>query len=172
MSNSVYKTGRALLVPLAVDLSLLFVLFFILLCVGGSTVERVVLIIIFILLFFIFLELILREVNVANNSIKIKKLFRRKELKWEDITNVDAVIIRKRVYLVLSTTTGFHVLSNVYEKFVAMLQEIVDNIDGEKVEDNVWNLLNHPMKKLSNIILAWFAAIVLLGIIYTRLSSF
>jgi len=172
MSNSVYKTGRALLVPLAVDLSLLFVLFFILLCVGGSTVERVVLIIIFMLLFFIFLELIFREVNVGNDSIKIKKLFRRKELKWEDITNVDAVIIRKRIYLLLSTTTGFHVLSNVYEKFAALLQEIVDNIDGGKVEDNVQNLLNHPIKKLSNIILAWFAAIVLLGIIYARLFSF
>lgn len=172
MSNSVYKIGRALLVPLAVDISLLFALFFILLCVGGSTVERVVLIIIFILLFFIFLELIFREVNIGDDSIKIKKLFRKKELKWEDITNIDAVIIRKRVYLLLSTTTGFYVLSNVYEKFAALLQEIVDNIDGGKVDNKVKDILNHPIKKLSNIILAWFAAIVLLGIIYTRLFPF
>ena len=172
MSNSVYKTGRALLVPLAVDLSLVFVLFFISLCVGGSTMERVVFIIIFILLFFIFLELIFREVNVGDDSIKIKKLFRKKELKWEDITNIDAVIIRKRVYLLLSTTTGFHVLSNVYEKFAVLLQEIVDNIDREKVDNKVKDILNHPIKKISNVILAWFAAIVLLGIIYARLFPF
>ena len=157
------------MVPLAVDISLVFVLFFISLCVGGSTVERVVLIIIFILLFFIFLELIFREVNVGDGSIKIKKLFRKKELEWEDITNIDAVIAQKRVYLLLSTTTGFHVLSNVYGKFTVLLQEIVDNVDGKMVEDKVRNLLKHPIKKLSNIILAWFAAIVLLGIIYARL---
>ena len=160
------------MIPLAVDISLLFVLFFISLCVGISTVERVVLVIIFILLFFIFLELIFREVKVGDDSIKIKKLFRKKELEWEDITNLDAVIIRKRVYLLLSTTTGFHVLSNAYGKFTVLLQEIVDNIDGEMVEDKVRNLLKHPVKKVSNVILAWFAAIVLLGIIYVRLFPF
>jgi hypothetical protein len=172
MSNSVYKTGKSLLIPLAVDIFLLFALFFISLCVGISTVERVVLVIIFILLLFIFLELIFREVNVGDGGIKIKKLFMKKELDWEDITNLDAVIIRKRVYLLLSTTTGFHILSNAYGRFTVLLQEIADNIDGEMVEDKVWNLLKHPIKKVSNVILTWFAAIVLLGIIYARLFPF
>ena len=134
--------------------------------------ERIVLLIIFIPLFYIFLESISREVTVGEDSIKIKKLLRKKELNWGDIASVGTLIIRKKVYLLLTTTKGFHVLSNSYGNFTSLVQRIVDNVGKEKVEEEVQYLIEHPIKKISNIISAWLAAIVLSGTIYIKLISF
>ena len=169
MSNSVHKIRRALLIPFAVDIFLLFVLILFTLFAGGSPIEKIVLFIIFIPLLCIFLESISREVTTRDDGIKIKKLLRKKDLNWGNITNVGTIIIRKKVYLLLTTTKGFYVLSNSYEKFTALVQTIVDNVDKENVDEEVQDLIEHPVKKISNIISAWLAAIVLLAVIYIKM---
>jgi len=170
MSISVYRIGRALLIPFTIDTFFLLVLLLLSLFVSGSHTERIVLFVIFIPLLYIFLESVSRKVTIGDDSIEVKKLFRKKKLRWEDITSVGTVIIRSKVYLLLTTTKGFHVLSNSYEKFTMLVQKIVDNVGKEKVEKEVLDVIEHPIKKISNIISAWLAAIVLLGTIYVKLS--
>lgn len=170
MSTSVYKIGRALLIPFTIDIFLFFILLLLSLFVSSSPTERVILFVIFIPFLYIFLELISRKVTTEENGIEIKKLFRKKVLGWEDITSVGAIVLQKKVYLLLTTTKGFHTLSNSYENFTALVQKIVDNVDKEKVEEEIQDLIEHPIKKISNVISAWVVVIILLGTIYIKLS--
>lgn len=170
MSTIVYKIGRTLLIPLAIDVFLLFILLSISLFVSSSPTERIVLFVLFIPLLYIFLESISRKVIIENNGIEIKKLFRNKVLGWKDITSVGTVIIQKKAYILLTTTKGFQTLSNSYENFTALVQNIVDNVDTDKVEEDVQTLIEYPIKKISNIIAAWVVVIILLGTIYIKLT--
>ena len=170
MSINVHRIGRALLIPLTIDTFLFLVLLLLSLFVSGSHTERIILFVIFIPLLYIFLELVSRKVTIGDNSIEVKKLFRKKVLGWEDITSVGAIVLQKKGYLLLTTTKGFYTLSNSYEKFTALVQKIVDNVDKEKVEEEIQDLIEHPIKKISNVISAWVAVIILLGTIYIKLS--
>ncbi len=170
MATSIYKIGIGLLIPLAIDVFFLFILLSISLFVSGSPTERIVLFIIFIPLLYIFLESISRNVIIENNGIEIKKLFRKKVLDWGDITSVGTVIMQKRAYLLLTTTKGFQTLSNSYENFTALVQNIVDNVDKDKVEEEVQTLIEYPIKKISNLIAAWVLVIILSGTIYIKLT--
>ena len=170
MSTSVYKIGWPLVIALAIDVFLLLILLLISVFVGGSPSERVVLFVIFIPLLYIFLESIFRKVIIEESCIEIKKLFGKKVLAWEDITSVGTVILQKKAYLLLTTTKGFQALSNSYENFTALAQNVVDNIDQEKVEEEVQTLIEHPMKKVSNVIAAWVVVVILLGTIYIKLT--
>ncbi len=170
MSNVVYKIGRALVIPLAIDVLLLFTLLSISLFVGGSPMERIALFVLFIPLLYMFLESISRKVIIKNNGIEIKKLFRKKALDWGDITSVGTLIIQKKAYLLLTTTKGFQALSNSYENFTALVQNIVDNIDKDKIEEEVQTLIEYPIKKISNLIAVWVVVVILLATIYIKLT--
>ncbi|MGO9137502.1 MAG: hypothetical protein ACLP9S_19440 [Syntrophales bacterium] len=96
---------------------------------------------------------------------------RKKELRWEEITYIGALILRKRVYLLLTTVKGFYILSNSYEKFSTLVSDLVGRMDNEKVEEEVRKQIEHPAKNMSDIIMTWFTAVVLAGIIITKLFT-
>jgi len=131
-------------------------------------VERIVLTMIFIILGCIVIETLVREIRIDDVGIHIKKFLRRKMLTWEQITNIDAVILQKKVYLTLTTTKGFFIISNSYEHFTDLVQRIVEPLGDQKVEERVRELIERPIHKLSDIMGAWIAAILLLIITYIR----
>jgi hypothetical protein len=101
----------------------------------------------------------------------IRKFLRNKELRWEDITHIGALILRKRVYLLLTTIKGFYIISNTYEKFSTLVLDVADHMDKEKVEEEVRKQIEHPVKNISDIVMTWFTALVLTGIITIKLFS-
>jgi len=101
----------------------------------------------------------------------IRKLMRKKELRWEDITHIGALILRKRVYLLLTTVKGFYILSNAYEKFSTLVGDLVGRMDNEKVDEEVKRQMEHPARNLSDIVMTWFTAMVLAGIIIIKLFA-
>jgi len=96
---------------------------------------------------------------------------RKKELRWEEITYIGALILRKRVYLLLTTVKGFYILSNSYENFPTLVSDLVGRMDNEKVEEEVRKQIEHPAKNMSDIIMTWFTAVVLIGIIVAKLFT-
>jgi hypothetical protein len=110
-------------------------------------------------------------VQTGDQGIMIRKFMRKKELRWEDITHIGALILRKRVYLLLTTVKGFYILSNAYEKFSMLVSDLISRMDNEKVEEEVRRQIEHPAKNMSDIIMTWFTAVVLAGIIITKLFT-
>ncbi len=155
-----------------IDAGLVFILLMISLFRKSSPVESIVLTVILVPLALIVLESFLREVTIGDDGITIRKILRKRSFGWGDITDVGTVILRKKVYLVLTTTKGFHIISNAYEDFAALVKSIVDRVESEKVEEPVKTLIGHPVRKFSDVVSAWVGAVVLLVIIYVKLFQF
>jgi hypothetical protein len=164
-----FKIKKALAVPLALDALLFLIVLLITIFGKGSSLERWVLSIGVIPLVLISLEMFIRQVGADDAGLKIKKLLRTKELLWSDITHVGALILKKKVYLVLTTTKGFHVVSNAYNDFTGLIREVLNRIERDKIEDNVAGLVEHPIERVSDIVLSWVAAVVIAGIIFIKL---
>jgi hypothetical protein len=171
MYQNVYRIRRSFLVPFFIDFILLFFLLLLSYLQGGSNLERILLTAIFIPVLYVLLESSFRIVQTGDQGIMIRKFMRKKELRWEDITHIGALILRKRVYLLLTTVKGFYILSNAYEKFSALVSDLVSHMDNEKVEEEVKRQMEHPAKNVSDIIMTWFTAMFLAGIIIIKLFA-
>ena len=171
MYQNVYRIRRSFLFPFFVDFILLFFLVLLSYFLGGSNLERILLTVIFIPVLYVLFESSFRMVQTGDQGIIIRKFMRKKELRWEDITHIGALILRKRVYLLLTTVKGFYILSNAYEKFSTLVSDLVGHMDNEKVEEEVKRQMEHPAKNMSDIIMTWFTAMVLAGIIIIKLFA-
>lgn len=171
MYQNVYRIRRSFLIPFFVDFILLFFLLLLSYFLGGSKLERILLTAIFIPVLYVLFESSFRMVQTGDQGIMIRKFMRKKELRWEDITHIGALILRSRVYLLLTTVKGFYILSNAYEKFSALVTDFASHMDNEKVEEEVKRQMEHPAKNMSDIIMTWFTAMVLAGIIIIKLFA-
>jgi hypothetical protein len=171
MYQKTYRIKKWFLIALSAVVMLLFLLSMLSLFLKGSFVEKLIVISIFIAVLLIFIEAKSRKVLTADQGILIRKFFRERKLHWTDITQVGMVVIRKRVYLLLTTTKGFHILTNAYEEFTNLLREIVDHVEKEKVDEEVWSRIEHPINKMSDIVSMCFAAAVIAIIIVIKIMT-
>jgi hypothetical protein len=171
MYQKVYRIRRSFLIPFFADSVLLFSLLLLSYFLGGSKLERILLTAIFIPVLYVLFESAFRMVRTGDQGIMIRKFMRRKELRWEDITHIGALILRNRVYILLTTVKGFYILSNAYENFSFLVGDLASHMDNEKVEEEVRRQIEHPAKNTSDIIMTWFTAVVLAGIIMIKLFT-
>ncbi|OPY90809.1 MAG: hypothetical protein A4E72_00461 [Syntrophus sp. PtaU1.Bin208] len=169
MGKRVYATRKLFAVSLGVDVLLLCILFALSFLLGGSSLERIVLAVFFIPSIYVFLELWSRKVIVHPQGIRLEKLLRRKELKWSDITNVGVLVLRSRTYLLLTTVKGFFSISNIYENFTNLLQDIAEQVGPDKIEEEVRRQMDFPQVNRFEIIKVWIAALVMLILIIFKL---
>jgi hypothetical protein len=173
MAQNTYRIRTSFIIPLAADAVLLVALFILSLLVKGTGVERTVLAVILLPAFFVLAEAVKRAITVGDGGIEIKKFFRTKALAWQDITHIGCLRIRAKIYILLTTTKGFYIISNAYDRFPQLVRHIIDHIPSEavEIEDEVRVQINQSGGQLSNIVAAWIAAAVLTGIIYLKLFS-
>ncbi len=169
MNSNTYKARSGFLLPIFLDCLFILVLLVISIFDRVFPAEPVALFLIFVLALCIFLKSARSKITIGDEGIGIRKLFREKHLRWEDITNVDAMALHKKVYLLLTTTRGFHTVANSHEDFTSLVKDVVRYIDQEKVEDGVPDVIKHPVKRISNIVSAWVAFIILLGAIVLKI---
>jgi len=169
MNTISYKTRSDFLLPIFLDSLLLLVLLIISLFDRAFPSESLILFFIFVLAFYIFLGAARRKTTVGDEGIGIQKLFRHKHLQWSDITNVDVMVLHKKAYLLLTTTRGFHTVANSHGNFSSLVHDVARYVDREKVEEGVRDIIEHPIKRVSDIVSAWIAFIILLGAIVLKI---
>ena len=170
MSENVYKIRRALLIPIIAIVVLLFLLFVISLF-NRNIGETVVLAILFFASLGIGIEMAKREIVINDQGLKIKKVFRRKEFGWAEITHLGVVVLKKKVYFLLTTTKGFYIFSNLLENHALLIRSLMNRLGEEKVEVEVKNYLDHPLERLSMIVMSWFAVLVIIAVIILKVSG-
>ena len=169
MYRNVYSIRRSFVVPYSIVVFLFIVLLLLSLFWKGYHLERVLLGVLIIPVLYVFFESLSRRVKTGDQGIMIMKFLRKKELSWQDITHIGAVILRKKVYLLLTTVKGFYILSYAYENFSTLVRDIVEHTDAEKVEKDVKKQVEHPVKNISDIIMTWITVAILIGIITMKL---
>ena len=168
MTPNVYTIRKALLVPVGTDVVLLFALLLISFLGKSPTTERVVLVVLFVPFLYFFLEMLYRKVMISDEGMVIQKLLRRKDLLWENISHVGHLIVREKVYILLTTVKGFQIVSNAYGSFPGLVKDILNHIEKEKIEEQLAEQIEHPVQNMANVISTWLAALVILGIIITK----
>jgi len=169
MPQRSYSIRRAFLIPLGVDAFLLFVLLLISLLLKGETTEKLVFTIFFLPTLVLFCESLYRRVVVTDEGIVVRKLGRSRAVAWGEITHVGSLTIHKKVYILLTTVKGFFIVSNAYEQFSALVEEMVTHVDEEKVEEEVRLLTGGSLAGIANVVSAWVAAAFMVGIILMKL---
>jgi len=164
MLQNIFKIRRAFLIPF---LAIIFLLFLLLLLsiFKGRMREGVILSVFFIAVLFIGIEMSRREIVLTEDSLIIKKFFRVKEFVWAEITHLGIVELRKKIYILLTTTKGFYFFSNLVEKHALLIRALVDKLGEEKVEPEVENYLKRPVERFSLIVMSWISVVVIIAII-------
>jgi lysylphosphatidylglycerol synthetase-like protein (DUF2156 family) len=170
MAKNIFKTKRAFLVPFVTTVILLFFLF-ILSLFRGQMWEKIVLAVSFASTLFIASEAIRRKIVVTDEGLKIEKFFRTKEFVWTEITHLDVVNLRNKIYFLLTTTKGFYFFSNLLENHALLIRCLVDKLDNERVETEVKSYLDHPVERRSLIVMCWFAVLISTVFIILKLVS-
>ena len=166
--QNIYKIKRAFLIPFSGTIVLLFLLFGLTLFTGQAW-EKIILAVLCVIILAIGVEAKRREIIVNEEGLKIKKFFRVKNFTWLEITHLAIVVMRNKAYFLLTTTKGFYIFSNLLENHAALIRFLLDKLGQEKVEVEVTNYLEHPIERLSLIVMSWVAVIVISIIILLKL---
>jgi len=172
MSQHIYTVRRAFLIPLGVDAFLLFCLFVISLLPQGSPMERLVFAFFCFPSIYLFLECLFRRVTVDDGGIVLRRLWKEKRVPWEGITHVGGLNLHKKVYILLTTVKGFFIVSNAYERFPELTEEIISHIDPERLEEEVRLQAGRSSSGIAHIIMAWIAAVFMVGILLIKMLPF
>ncbi|NOQ41112.1 MAG: hypothetical protein GQ563_01235 [Desulfuromusa sp.] len=171
MESSTYTIRKSFLAPLGLAVFLSFILLAIALFLQLPTAKIIILTAFLLPVCIIFAESSLRKVSVTKDAIEVNKLFRRKHLSYAELTSIDTVQVRKRVFVSLSTEQDFMILSNSYDQFGLLLKELLDKVPEAVVSDETRQLAENPPKKCSDVFSAWLAVAVLALIIYVQLRG-
>lgn len=135
----------------------------------GGRLEFWVLLVIFLINLPVLVDLAGRRIVVDDNRIVIWKFFRRRELAWPEITLAGGLTFKKKAYLLLTTTKGFHIISNSYENFPQLIRRISTSLAPERLEAEALADLEKPRFNLLPVVAAWMAAVIIAFLIYLKL---
>ena len=169
MENRIYGIQKLFAVSFSVDVFLLCVLFVLSFLIEGSSLERIILAIFLIPALFVLCELWSRKIVLDTQGIRLEKFLRKQDLNWHEISNVGVLVLSSRSYLLLTTSTGLVSISNAYDNFQHLLQDIADHIDREKIDEEVRQQINSPQASRSAIFKFWIAALIMLALIIFKL---
>ena len=168
MDQNIFKIKRAFLIPFIILIILLCILFLLSLY-KGQPWEKIILAVSLFITVVIGIESSKREITVTKDGLKIKKFFRVKKFTWPEITRLEVVDIRKKVYFLLTTTRGFYFFSNLFENHTNLIRSLMDKLGDEKTEIEVRSYLDHPVEKRSLIIMCWLSVIIITAFIIMKL---
>lgn len=170
MNENVYKIRKAFLIPLIAIIVFLFFLFLISLF-NHQSLEITVLAIFFFASLTAGVDMVKREIVVNDGGLKINKVFRSRGFRWNEITHLGIVVLKKKVYFLLTTTNGFYIFSNLLENHALLVRSIAERLGEEKVEVEVKAYLDHPVERLALIVMSWVAVGIIIGVIILKVSE-
>jgi hypothetical protein len=169
MLPETYKIKKAIVIPLGISVFAIVGLILISVLFLPLQGERLVMPVLFVIGLYIFLESFSHQVILKAEGIVIKKFLRKKELAWDHITLVDSMIMGSKVYLLLTTKKGFHILSNNYERFSRLIGRFREYLGEERIDGRIIGFIEHPLINNKPVYSAWLMAIFMMAILVLRL---
>ncbi len=171
METSTYTIRKSFLLPLGLIVLLSFTLLGSAIYLQLPTAKILILVAFLLPAAIIFIESSLRKVHVTDESVEINKLFRSKRLSYAELTDIDTIQVRKRIFVSVSSENDFIILSNGYQHFGELLKQLVKSAPERVVSDKTRQLAENPPNKCSDIFSAWLAVAVLTLIIFVQLRG-
>lgn len=172
MNQHHYKIKMGLRFPLGVNAFLLLCLVIIASTVAGSAVEKALFAVFLVGTAYLFGESLRRRVSIDETGLSLSRLLGRKKLPWEAITHVGGLTIKNKSYILLTTVIGFHIISNYYERFSRLAEDLLAHVESDRVEEAARFLMEEKPAGTAGAALVWVAAVLLTGIILLKMYPF
>jgi hypothetical protein len=156
-----FKIRRTFLLPLGILLLLSLALFVTVLVQGQPKIKVVVLGLMIVPVSGLFLESFFRRIHLDEEAITVFKPLRKKILKFSELTEVETLQVKKRVFLTLSTEADFIIMSNAYADFPLLVNSIMEQAPDRVITEDTRQMAIDPPSKSSDILSCWLAVILM-----------
>lgn len=165
-----YSIRRTFLLPLGLLLLLSLLLFVLVIIRGEETAKIAILGFMIIPISALFFESFFRRLHFDAETITVFKPFRQKSLKFSELTEVETLQVRKRVFLTLSTEEDFMILSNAYADFPQLVREILGHAPDRVITDETRKMAADPPIKSSDIVSCWLGVVLMVIILVLQFT--
>lgn len=119
----------------------------------------------------LFMESACRKVLLNPDELVAVRLLRRKALRLSEITAVETVTLRRRVFFTLCAGDEFVILSNSYADFPDLVKSVLERVPTTAVSDETQTMAANPPTKTGDIISAWVASILVILMLLGQLGA-
>lgn len=166
-----FRIRKIFLFALGLTCFLLVVLLLLCIAQQETTGKIIILAAIMLPVLALLAESLRRQISFEDDAIVARRLFRQKTLPFADVTSVDTVQVRRRVFVSISTEADFLILSNNYDHFDQLLAQLQKCLPESVISDETKDLSNDLPNKSNDLFSIWLAVVVLLLIIYVQLGG-
>ncbi|MFO7577382.1 MAG: hypothetical protein R6W66_06605 [Pelovirga sp.] len=171
MNSTTYRIRKNFLIPMGLTVLLGGILLFSSLFAAIPS-GRLALLAVFLLpAVLILAESSRRRVHIHDDHIVVDKILRSKRINFSDLTSVEAVKVRKRVFISLSTADSFLIISNSYAGFDRLVRQLVSLVPPAVLSEDARLMAEDPPLKCSDTFSAWLAVAVLTLVIIAQFRS-
>jgi hypothetical protein len=161
---------RTFVFPMALVIVLTAVLLVVCLVQGQAMAKVVILAGLIIPLVVIFVETAFRRVVVDQEGVTAFRPFRQRRVMFSDVTELDTVRVRSRVFMTLSAGPDvFLIISNSYQDFSALLEGLIAAVPEGCVTEATQQLAKQPPLRHADVFTVWFAVVAL---VYVLIAQF
>jgi len=114
----------------------------------------------------LFIESLFRRTEIDAEIVRVHKLLRTSSLRFADVASLDAMQVRKRAFLTLSSTKHCLIFSNAYQDFPELVRTLLKRVPAGTVTDGCRQLAADPPVKSSDIVSCWLAVALVALVLY------
>lgn len=167
-----YVIRRAFVVPLGLALLLLGALLAVSILHGQPAAKVAFLLVFALPVTVLFIESAFRKVVIDAAGIMAIRPFRTKRIDFADVTALETVQVRSRVFLTLAAGDDeFLIISNGYADFPLLVQTLIAVLPASIVTDEVRQLAAKPPRRHADLIMVWFMVAALVYVLVAQFQS-
>lgn len=166
-----WRIGWKILLPLALLLVLLALVFVLSLSRGESAFKLAVLVGIFLPLLLILIGSLRRRVVLDDRGVQVVRLFDVKSFTWNELTSLEAASVRGRAFITLCAGDEFAILSNSYGDFNGLVRALVERLPEAGVSEEAKRLLDRKDSVMAGAFPLWFGVVALVYILWHMLAG-
>lgn len=165
-----YVIRRSFVLPMGLMIALTLALMVVCVLQEQAIAKVVILAVLLLPMVALFVESAFRRLVVSEHGVTACRLFRKREVLFADVTSLESVQVRSRVFLTLSLgPDDFLIISNSYANFPELVKSLVNSVPEGTVTEEAEQLAEKPPRKQADVFTAWFAVIAL---VYVLIAQF
>lgn len=165
-----FSIRRALLLPLGSLLLVQLGLLVLSLLQGQPSGKIIFLGGVVVLLAGLMADNLFRRIELDEEGITVCRMGRKRRMLFADLTEVEAVCLRKRLFVTLWVGDTFLLVTNAYGGVATLFERLLQRVPSGLVSDDVKELVEAPPSHNGNIIVCWFAVVFSLLILCQQLG--
>jgi len=168
--SKTYVIRRSFVVPMGLLIALTIALMVVCLIQGQAIAKVIILGLLILPMVALFVESAARRLVVTREGITAFRLFRQRQVLFSDVTSLETVRVRSRVFMTLVTgPDDFLIISNSYAGFPELVKALCAAVPDGTVTEETDQMANRPPQRQADVFTAWFAVIAL---VYVLIAQF